>query len=165
MHLATRMPDKLKVLFLCTANSCRSPMAEAILRHLAGDRFEALSAGSHPAGFIHPISVDTMQRMDIPMEDQTSKSWDEYAQTPIDAVITLCDDAAREVCPVSDRDAICVHWSLPDPVGHPGNEEERLELALRVAERLRTKIEGLIDLDWFADRAELVRRLEFLGEI
>lgn len=140
-------------------------MAEAILRHLAGDRFEALSAGSHSAGFIHPITVKTMQRMDILMEGQTSKSWDEYAQTPIDAVITLCDDVAREACPVSHSDAISVYWLLPDPVNHLGNEEERLEFALRVAERLRTKIEGLVDLDWFVDRAELVKRLEFLGEI
>lgn len=159
------MAEKRKVLFLCTGNSCRSQMAEAILRHLAGDRFEALSAGSHPAGFIHPITVETMQRMEIPMEGQTSKSWDAYAQTPVEAMITLCDDAAREECPVSHSDVIRVHWSLPDPVGHFGSDEERLEFSLRVAERLRTKVEGLVDSDWSASRGELIRRLEFLGEI
>lgn len=140
-------------------------MAEAILRHLAGDRFEALSAGSHPAGFIHQITVETMQRMEVSLEGQASKSWDEYAQTPVDAVITLCDDAAREECPVSHGDAIRVHWSMPDPVSHFGSDEERLEFSLRVAERLRTKIEGLVDSDWSVSRAELTKRLEFLGEI
>ncbi len=173
-----------KVLFLCTGNACRSQMAEAILRHVAGDRFEALSAGSHPAGFVHPLAIEAMRQMNIPLENQTSKSWDEFSQTAVDATITLCDDA----CDVLSREAgkheilhahlgsagegtlrpgspITAHWSLPDPVFHPGSEEERLEFALRVAQRLRTKIEGLIKLDFSADRAQLAERLAFLGGI
>ncbi len=159
------MADKRKVLFLCTGNSCRSQMAEAILRHLSSDRFEALSAGSHPAGFVHPIAIEAMRRLDIPLEDQTSKSWDEFAETSLDAVITLCDVAANETCPVWSGNPITAHWSLPDPAYHPGTEDERLQLALRVVQRLRTKTEGLIKLDWSMDRTELTKRLQFLGEI
>ncbi len=159
------MPDKRRVLFLCTGNSCRSQMAEAILRHLRADRFEALSAGSHPAGFVHEVAIDTMRRMTIPMEDHASKSWDEFAQTPVDVVITLCDEAATEPCPTWVGGPITSHWSLPDPTYHPGSDEERREFALRIAERLRTKIERMVELDWSAESGELKKRLDFLGEI
>ena len=140
-------------------------MAEAILRHLKTDRFEALSAGSHPAGFIHPLAIEAMHRLDIPMVDHRSKSWDEFAATDLDVVITVCDAARAETCPVWPGNPIVAHWSLPDPAGYPGTEEERIELGLRIAERLRTKIEGLIDLDWSMDRVKLADRLTFLGEI
>ncbi len=159
------MADKRKILFLCTGNSCRSQMAEAILRYLAGDRFASLSAGSHPAGFVHPLAIETMRRLNIPMEKQTSKGWDEFADKPVDAVITLCDEAAGEACPAWPGDPITAHWSLPDPAYHPGTEEEGMDLALRVAQRLRTKIEALIELDWSTHRNELTKRLKFLGEI
>ncbi len=155
----------IRVLFLCTGNSCRSQMAEAILRHLGGPRFEPLSAGSHPAGFVHPLAIEAMRRMDIPLEGQSSKSWDCFAGQAVDAVITVCDAAATEACPVFPESPVSVHWSLPDPVYHPGTDEERLAFALSVAERLRTKIQGLIQIDWSADRGQVKRRLEFLGEI
>jgi arsenate reductase len=143
-------------------------MAEAILRHVAGGRFEALSAGSHPAGFVHPLAIEAMRQMEIPLEEHTSKSWDEFASAeggPVDVVITVCDNAAGEACPSWPGDPITAHWSLPDPVYHPGSEEERSDFALRVAQRLCTKIEGLIELEWTMDRAELSKRLAFLSEI
>lgn len=140
-------------------------MAEAILRHLAGDRFEALSAGSYPAGYVHPLAIEAMGQMNIPMEDPVSKSWDEFANAPVDVVITVCDAAAGETCPTWPGNPITAHWSLPDPAYHLGTEEERVEFALRVAQRLHTKIQGMIDLDWSADREELTKRLQFLGEI
>jgi arsenate reductase len=155
----------IRVLFLCTGNSCRSQMAEALLGHLGGERFEALSAGSHPAGFIHPLAVDALRPMDVPLTGQTSKSWDSLIGTPVDAVVTLCDAAAAEICPVFPGSPISVHWSLPDPVYHAGTDEERLAFARSVAERLGAKIAGLVQLDWSADRAEIRKRLEFLGEI
>ena len=154
-----------KVLFLCTGNSCRSQMAEALLRHLGGDRFVSLSAGSHPAGYVHPLAIAVMQTLNVPMKNQVSKSWNEYADTPIDLVITLCNAAAAEICPVWAGDPITVHWLLPDPSFHPGSDEDRLAFAVSVGERLRTKIQGLVALDWSAGRDELERRLEFLGEI
>ncbi len=159
------MTEKKRILFICTGNSCRSQMAEAILRHLGGDRFEAFSAGSHPAGFIHPLTIEAMGVLDIPVEGQTSKSWDEFADTHVDVVITVCDAAASETCPAWPGDAIAVHWSLPDPAYFPGDEDERVRFAIQIAQRIRAKIEGLIELDWAAERDELIGRLVFLGEI
>lgn len=156
---------KIRVLFLCTGNSFRSQMAEAMLRQLGGDRFEALSAGSHPAGFIHPLAIAAMIRLNIPLTSQTSKSWSEFAGTRLDVVITLCDAAASETCPLWPGGPMTAHWSLPDPAFHPGTDDERLEFALLIAERLRTKIAGLVALDWSSDQAELKQRLGFLGEI
>jgi arsenate reductase len=140
-------------------------MAEAILRHLGGDRFEVSSAGSHPAGFVHPLAIEAMRRLEIPMDDHVSKGWEQFADAPQDVVITVCDEAAKETCPSWTGSPLTPHWSLPDPTYHPGSEEERLEFALRVAQRLRAKIEGLIALDWSKDRVELAGRLQFLGEI
>lgn len=154
-----------RVLFVCTGNSCRSQMAEAILRHLGGERFAAHSAGSKPAGFVHPLAVEAMARMNIPMEGAVSKSWDEFVDQPMDLVVTVCDNAAGEVCPVWPGSPHVVHWSLPDPAYYPGTRAERIEFALRVAQRLTTKIQGMIELDWSMDGAELDRRLVFLGEI
>lgn len=140
-------------------------MAEAILRHLDAKRFEALSAGSHPAGFVHPLAIDALDRLGVPMTNQVSKSWDTFLVAPVDVVITVCDAAAAEGCPTYPGSPIAVHWSLPDPVYHPGTDEERLAFAVSVAERLRIKIAGLVQLDWSADRSEITKRLEFLGEI
>ena len=159
------MPDPRKVLFLCTGNSCRSQMAEALLRTIAGDRFEALSAGSHPAGYIHDTAIKAMRRLDIPFAGQASKSWDEFADTAVDVVITLCDSAAAETCPVWPGDPIRAHWSLPDPAGYLGTDEERADFAVTVARRLRAKIEGLVNLDWSANRTVLSEQLARLGEI
>jgi len=160
-----KMSEKRKVLFLCTGNSCRSQMAEAILRHLGQDRFEALSAGSMPAGFVHPLANEAMSRLNIPMTEQTSKSWNEFAAVRLDAVITLCDAVAEETCPTWPGEPLTVLWSTPDPAYHFGTDDERLEFAASVAERLRLKIQGLVDLNWSTDRAQLSKRLEFLAEI
>ncbi len=154
-----------RVLFLCTGNACRSQMAEAILRHLGGDRFESLSAGSHPAGFIHLLAELALERMNIPLAEQSSKSWDEFVDTPIDAVITLCDAAASLPCPVFPGTPIQAHWSMPDPTQQPGTDDQRTAFAMLVAQRLRAKIEAMVALDWNLPRAELEKRLRFLGEI
>ena len=156
---------KTKVLFLCTGNCCRSQMAEAILRHLDPARFEAFSAGSWPAGFVHPLAVAAMEEIDAPMVEPRSKSWDEFADTALDVIITLCDDAAQETCPVWPGTPLTAHWPLPDPSFHPGTEEDRLQFALTVAERLRAKIEELIALDFeHADPAALKAELDRIGE-
>ena len=140
-------------------------MAEAMLRHVAGDRFEALSAGSHPAGYVHPLALATLENMNIPHEEGVSKSWDEFSDVQLNAVITVCDNAAAETCPTWPGAPITAHWPLPDPAIHPGTEEERVELATRVAKRLLMKIEALVALDWSTPPQELAERLAFLGEI
>ena len=161
------MGEPRKVLFLCTGNACRSQMAEAILRHLGGEEFEAHSAGSHPAGFVHELAIEAMRNLNIPMDEtrHVSKSWDEFADDPVEVVITVCDAAAGEACPIWPGDPLRAHWPLPDPAFHLGSDGARLNLALSVAQRLVTKIQGLIELDWSQDREEITGRLKFLGEI
>lgn len=140
-------------------------MAEAILRSLDGDRYEALSAGSHPAGYVHPLAIAALQELGIPLHEAESKSWDVYAKTALDVVITVCDDAAEEPCPVWPAHTITTHWSMPDPAGHVGTEDERARFALSVANRFMRKIEGLIQIDWSQATPLIQERLDFLGEI
>lgn len=154
-------------------------MAEAMLRQLGGDRFVALSAGSHPAGYIHPLAIHALETFAVPMGDQRSKGWDEFAGEPMDAVITLCDDAAKLPCPnwsVGSGEAgstkpegsgepIRAHWSTPDPSGHLGTEDERVDMALRIAKQLRNRIERLVRLDWSAPRGELERQVQSLADL
>lgn len=150
---------------MCTGNACRSQMAEAMLRHLGGDRFDALSAGSAPAGFVHALAEEVLAAMDIPLVEPRSKSWDEFADVSVDLVITVCDNAAGETCPVWPGDPLRAHWPLPDPAYHLGTPEEQIAFAMHVAGRLLTKIQALVDLDWSAKRDDLADRLRFLGEI
>lgn len=159
------MPPRPRILFLCTANACRSQMAEAIARHVGGTRLEAFSAGSRPAGFIHELAMEAMRRLGISLEGQRSKGWDEYASSSFDAVITLCDAAAHEGCPVFPGQPMTVHWSIPDPAYFPGSDDQRIEFTLRVAESLRRKIEGLAALDWSSPQDDLQQRIQFLAEV
>lgn len=163
--MKSTIPELRRVLFLCTGNSCRSQMAEALLRHLGAGSFEAHSAGSHPAGFIHPLAIECMNRMNVIMDGQSSKSWNDVSNLNFDVVITLCDSAAEEACPVWPGAPFRVHWSLPDPTYYMGSTVERIEFAMRIAGRLRTKIEGLLAIDWSLGREPIQKRLEFLGEI
>lgn len=155
----------IKVLFLCTGNSCRSIMAEAILRAHGGEKLAGHSAGSRPAGFIHPLAIHALTAMRIPLGNLESKSWDVFAGQAMDVVITLCDSAATEPCPTFAETKFRAHWSLPDPAFHPGSEEERARFALNVAGRIRSKIEGLIGIDWSESPEKIKKRLDFLGEI
>jgi arsenate reductase len=141
-------------------------MAEAILRFSGGDHFESLSAGSHPAGFIHPLAIEALAQLNVPLyPDQRSKSWEEFAGRRVDVVITLCDSAAALPCPVFAGANVRVNWLLPDPAYHVGTIEERVQFATSIARRLRAKVEGLVALDWSLDRAEIEKRLAFLAEI
>lgn len=112
-----------KVLVLCTGNSCRSVMAEALINHVK-DGYEAVSAGSHPAGYVHPKSIETLQRHGIDVGEPRSKSWDEFEDAAFDYVITVCDQAANESCPVFMGHFIKLHWSTPDPAKVEGTEIE-----------------------------------------
>jgi len=105
----------LKVLFLCTGNSCRSIIAEALLNHYGKGQFEAYSAGSFPTGNVNPDSLAVLRQHNIPDSGYKSQSWDEFSDINFDVVITVCDNAANETCPIYLGHAIKVHWGIPDP--------------------------------------------------
>lgn len=116
--------DTLKVLVLCTGNSCRSVMAEALINELGRGRFKAWSAGSVPAGYVHPKSIETLKRHGINPGQPRSKSWDEFAEQSFDLVITVCEQAAGESCPLFPGKPKKLHWSTPDPAKATGSETE-----------------------------------------
>lgn len=112
------------VLVLCTGNSCRSVMAEALINHLGAKGYKAVSAGSKPAGYVHPKSIETLSRHGIEAGNPRSKSWDEFEGQSFDLVITVCDAAASESCPVFFGQHKKLYWSTPDPAAATGSEEE-----------------------------------------
>lgn len=114
----------LKILVLCTGNSCRSVMAEALINGLARGRYQAWSAGSHPAEYVHPKSIETLTRHGIDPGQPRSKSWHEFAEESFDLVITVCDQAAGESCPQFSGTPKKLHWSMPDPAKVAGSEAE-----------------------------------------
>lgn len=114
--------DALNVLVLCTGNSCRSVMAEALINDLGRGRYQAWSAGSVPAGYVHQKSIETLQRHGIDPGQPRSKLWDEFAEQPFDLVITVCDQAASESCPLFPGSPKKLHWSTPDPAKATGPE-------------------------------------------
>lgn len=114
----------VNVLILCTGNSCRSVMAEALINDLGRGRYRAWSAGSIPAGTVHPKSIETLQRYGIDPGRPRSKSWDELAAQPFDVVITVCDQAAGESCPLFPGNPKKLHWSTPDPAKATGSESQ-----------------------------------------
>jgi arsenate reductase len=129
------MPAPYNVLFLCTANSARSIMAEAITNHKGSPGFRAFSAGSHPSGRVRPEALRQLEAARVPSHGLRSKSWSEFASASapaLDFVITVCDDAAGESCPVWPGRPITSHWSVPDPARVAGSEEQ-IEKAFREA--------------------------------
>lgn len=129
-----------KVLVLCTGNSCRSVMAEALINQLK-DGYQAVSAGSQPAGYVHPKSIDTLKRHGIDPGQPQNQSWDDFIDTAFDYVITVCDNAANETCPAFMGDFKRLHWSTPDPAKAEGSEAE-IEAAFDEAfNMLKTRIE------------------------
>ena len=134
------------MLFLCTGNSCRSQMAEGLLRSMARDRFESLSAGTSPQG-LNPGAIAAMAEIGIDISSQKSDSVDAYVGAGIDTVITVCDRAARN-CPVFPGDVKRIHWPFDDPASARGSEEERMA----VFRRVRDEIAGALE-NWLATSA------------
>lgn len=120
------MPRHYNVLFLCTGNSARSIMAEAILNHKGQPSFTAYSAGSHPAGRVHPGALKQLESAHLPTTGLRSKSWEEFAERAapqLDFIFTVCDNAAKEVCPVWPGHPVTAHWGIPDPAAVRGSSE------------------------------------------
>ena len=129
---------KTRALFLCTHNSARSQMAEGLLRHLAGDRFEVASAGTE-ATFVRPEAVAAMAELGVDISGQASKTLERYLEEPFDYVVTVCDDA-NEACPVFPGAEHRLHWSFKDPSRAEGSEEERLEVYRTVRDEILIRI-------------------------
>ena len=162
------MTDELKnVLFLCTGNSARSVLAEAILNRDGLGKFRAYSAGSQPKGAVHPYALDLLTRLNHPTGDLRSKSWDEFAAPgapEMDFIFTVCDDAAGETCPFWPGQPMTAHWGMPDPAQALGNEAER-RLAFSDAYKvLSTRIGIFTSLPLSQlDRLALKRGLDRIG--
>lgn len=113
----------INILYICTGNSCRSALAEALTNHLGAGRYTAQSAGSQPVGFIHPKAIETLTRHQIKTDGLHSKSWDMFENKRFDLVITVCDSAADETCPVFAGDFKRLHWSIADPAAVTGSDD------------------------------------------
>lgn len=162
------MPDKIyNVLFICTGNSARSIMAEVILNHLGRNRFKAYSAGSHPRGEVHPLTLEVLSSNNYDIGSLRSKSWTEFAEPDapqMDFVFTVCDQAAGESCPVWPGQPITAHWGFADPAAVVGGQEKRLKAftsaQFEIANRIRLLLSLPVDK---IDRLSLQSRLIELG--
>jgi arsenate reductase len=137
------------VLFLCTGNSARSIMAEVLLNALGGGRFRAFSAGSHPKGCVHPLTVEVLARQGYEVSAARSKDWAEFARADgpkIDFVITLCDEAAGEACPAFPGKAVRAHWSTPDPAAVDGTAETQRRAFQDALAAIRRRVQRFTSL-------------------
>lgn len=159
---------ELNVLFLCTGNSARSIMAECALNRLGAGRFRAFSAGSHPKGAIHPDTLALLAALDYQTAGLCSKSWDEFAapdSPPMDFIITVCDSAAGEVCPIWPGRPMIAHWGLPDPAAFAGSADERRAAFHRTYIELERRIRRLIALPVTTmEPQELRRQINEIGK-
>ncbi len=130
--------DKKKVIFICTGNACRSQMAEGLLRHMAGNKFKVYSAGSHPSR-LHPASVVVMAEWNIDIAHHTSEPVNDYLETGIDIVITVCDNA-KQICPTFPGNVKRIHWGLDDPYHGCGSEPEDLLPYREIRDELKDRI-------------------------
>jgi arsenate reductase len=166
-HEEDRVLRLKNVLFLCTGNSARSIMAEVMLNHLGRGRFRAHSAGSHPVGRVNPLAIETMQRMGAETNGLRSKNWEEFAAPgapPIDFVITVCDNAAGEACPIWPGRPVTAHWGVADPAAIEGSDEQRRAAFRDAASALRRRIELLLELPMEKlDRLATESRLKDIG--
>ena len=158
------------VLFLCTGNSARSLLAESILNHQGGGRFRAFSAGSHPSpAGPNPLAVELLEDLGHDVSALRSKSWDEFGREDaprIDLVVTVCDNAAAEVCPIWPGQPLRAHWGLPDPAAVTGTEAERHRAFADAYLALNTRISALLALPFDGlDRVVLQQQLNAIGRM
>ena len=168
----TMQPERLlNVLFLCTGNSCRSIMAEAIMNRLGAGKFKAFSAGSHPSGQVNPHALALLKRMNHAVDGLRSKPWDEFALATnpnapqLDFVFTVCDNAAGEVCPIWPGQPMSAHWGLPDPATFEGSDAETAIAFADTYRMLNNRISLFVNLPMASlDRLSLQKRLDQIGK-
>ena len=155
------------VLFVCTGNSARSIIAEGLMNHLAGNRFRAYSAGSHPKGEVHPLALEALKHFRLPNDGFRSKGWEEFARPDapqLDFVFTVCDNAAGEMCPVWPGQPMTAHWGLPDPAAVEGSDEVRRKAFQDTVVGMKRRIELMLALPMTSlDRMAIQREVRDIG--
>jgi protein-tyrosine-phosphatase len=164
------MPEHVyNVLFLCTGNSARSIMAESILKSVGAGRFNAFSAGSQPTGKVNPLALELLRSTRMPTEGLASKSWERFAETgapQLDFVITVCDNAAGEVCPVWPGQPMTAHWGVPDPAAVIGSEAQKRKAFADASHMLLNRIRIFASLPLpKLDKLSLQKTLDDLGRL
>ena len=154
------MKSAYNVLFLCTGNSARSIIAESLLNALGGGRFRAFSAGSHPKGEVHPLAIEVLSRGGYPTLEARSKSWDEFARPgapAIDFVITVCDNAAAETCPVFPGRPVSAHWGMPDPAAAQGTADAQRDAFRDTLREMRRRVQQFTSLPFGSTDQQALR--------
>jgi arsenate reductase len=137
----------MKILFICTHNRCRSILSEAIVNHISNGRIQAASAGSQPAGEVHPLSLKYLSQAGVSTTGLISQSWDELETFNADVVVTVCDSAAKEACPVWFGQSIKLHWGLKDPSKVQGSEQEIKAEFLTCMREIESRVDAMLTLD------------------
>jgi arsenate reductase len=155
------------VLFVCTHNSARSIIAEGLLNSMGRGQFQAFSAGSQPAGAVHPLALKTLQELRVPTDGYRSKDWAEFARQDaprLDFVFTVCDKAAGEVCPVWPGQPMTAHWGVPDPAAFQGTDTEKAKVFWDTAVILKRRLELMLALPLASlDSMSLQREIRDIG--
>lgn len=162
------MPTPYNILILCTGNSARSILGEALFNTLGAGRFNAYSAGSHPSGRVNPFAIEVLRTLDYPIEKLRSKSWDEFAEPSapqMDFVITVCDNAAGETCPLWPGQPVTAHWGFPDPAAVEGTDDEKRTAFAKTMQQIRRRVELFLNLPLETlDRMATETQMRRIGE-
>ena len=164
----TTMRKAYNILVLCTGNSARSIMAEALFNTMGAGRFQAYSAGSHPTGRVNPFAIELVRELGYPLENLRSKSWDEFAAPGaprMDFVVTVCDNAAGEVCPLWPGQPITAHWGFPDPAAAGGTDDEKRAVFALTLRQMRNRVQLFLSLPLETlDRMAIETKIRAIGQ-
>ncbi len=162
------MQRPYNILVLCTGNSARSIMGEALFNTLGAGRFKAFSAGSHPTGRVNPYAIEQVTALGYPVENLRSKSWDEFAAPgapELDFVVTVCDKAAGEMCPLWPGQPVTAHWGFPDPAAAEGTDDEKRAVFAQILRQMRNRVQLFLSLPLEAlDHLAIEKKMRAIGQ-
>ncbi|HUX27442.1 MAG TPA: arsenate reductase ArsC, partial [Terracidiphilus sp.] len=162
------MRTPYNILVLCTGNSARSILGEALFNTVGAGRFKAYSAGSHPAGRVNPFAIEQVRGLGYPVENLRSKSWDEFAAPgapELDFVVTVCDKAAGEMCPLWPGQPITAHWGFPDPAAVEGTDEEKRAAFAHTLRQMRNRVQLFVSLPLETlDKLAIEKKMRAIGQ-